>query len=150
MSEPEDPTIPPEEAPPEEALPEEALPEEIPPAAATSKPAQAVTGSVPAGPPPGTTRPGLVERREPLYRESRGFRLRLEPADLARLRELAGSRGKTDAELGEAFFDGQADRIVAAVSDDLAPPAELRVVVDPYTRQAFVALGSSIRGIVSF
>jgi hypothetical protein len=142
MSEPEDPTIPTEDA--------TIRPEETPPPAAASPRAQTVTGSVPAGPPPGTMRPGLIEQREPLYRECRGFRLRLEPADLARLRELAGSRGKTDTELGEAFFDGQADRIAAAVSDDLAPPAELRVVVDPYTRQAFVALGNSIRGILSF
>jgi hypothetical protein len=135
VTQPDDPTSP---------------PEEIPPPAAASTPAQTVTGSVPAGPPLGAARPGLIDRREPLYRECRGFRLRLEPADLARLRELPGSRGKTDAELGEAFFDGQADRIAAAVADDLAPPAELRVVVDPYTRQAFVALGTSIRGILSF
>lgn len=135
MTEPEDPTIPPEEI--------------LPPAEAAT-PAQAVTGSVPDGPPPETARSGLIDRREPLFRECRGFRLRLEPADLARLRELPGSRGKTDAELGEAFFDGQADRIAAAVADDLAPPAELRVVVDPYTRQAFVALDNRIRGILSF
>lgn len=135
MTQPEDPTIPPEEI--------------LPPAEAAT-PAQAVTGSVPDSPPPGTARAGLIDRREPLFRECRGFRLRLEPADLARLRELPGSRGKTDAELGEAFFDGQADRIAAAVADDLAPPAELRVVVDPYTRQAFVALDNRIRGILSF
>lgn len=142
MSEPEDPTSAREDPP----LP----PEEAPSPAAAAKPAQTVTGSVPAAPSPGPTRPSLLDVREPLYRECRGFRLRLDPADLARLRELAGSRGKTDAELGEAFFDGQADRIAAAVADDLAPPAELRVVVDPYTRQAFVALGTSIRGILSF
>ena len=132
---PEDPAIP---------------PEQDPEPAETPRPAETVTGSVPAGPLPGTARPSLVDVREPLYRECRGYRLRLEPADLARLRELPGSRGKTDAELGEAFFDGQADRIAAAIAEDLAPPAELRVVVDPYTRQAFVALANSIRGILSF
>jgi len=45
VTQPEDPTI---------------EPEEIPPAAAASAPAQTVTGSVPAGPPLGAARPGLT------------------------------------------------------------------------------------------
>jgi hypothetical protein len=130
---PDDPSIPPEEI--------------LEPA---PKPVQTVTGSLPAGAPHPAARPELIDQREPLYRECRGYRLRLEPADLARLRELPGSRGKSDAELGEAFFDGQADRIAAAVADDVAAPAELRVVVDPYSRQAFVALDKKIVGILSF
>jgi hypothetical protein len=95
-------------------------------------------------------RPELLESREPLYRESGGYTLRLDPPDLARLRELPGSKGKTDRELGELFLDGQAARLTGAVSDDVPVPAEVRVVVDPYSRQAFLAVGKTIRGIVSF
>ncbi len=95
-------------------------------------------------------RPDMAGPREPLYRLEGGYRLRLEPADLARLRELPGSRGKSDTELGEQFFDGQAARLTGAVSSDVPPPAEVRVVVDPYSRQAFLAVGKTIRGIVSF
>ncbi len=76
--------------------------------------------------------------------------MRLEPPDLARLRELPGSRGKSDDELGETFFDGQAERIAASVAGDVPDGSELRVVVDPYSRQAFVALEKEIRGILSF
>ena len=94
--------------------------------------------------------PDLVEFPEPLYREAGGFRLRLDPPDLARLRELPGSKGKTDRELGEQFFDGQASRLVASLAPDVEAPAEARVVVDPYSRQAFVAVQNKIRGIVSF
>jgi hypothetical protein len=92
----------------------------------------------------------LLETREPLWRESGGYRLRLDPPDLARLRELPGSKGKTDRELGETFFDGYAARLTAALEEDVAKPAEVRVVVDPYSRQAFLAVGRTIRGIVSF
>jgi len=104
----------------------------------------------PKGPPSATARPDLRDRREPLYRECRGYRLRLDPPDLARLRELAGSRGKSDDEIGEAFFDGQADRLAASIADDVPAPNEIRVVVDPYSRQAFLALENRIRGILSF
>lgn len=95
-------------------------------------------------------RPDMIESREPLYRESGGYTLRLDPPDLARLRELPGSKGKTDRELGELFLDGHAARLTGAVSDDVPVPAEVRVVVDPYSRQAFLAVGKTIRGIVSF
>lgn len=95
-------------------------------------------------------RPELAETREPLYREAGGFRLRLEPADLARLRELPGSKGKTERELGEEFFEKQASRFAEALAEDVTPPAEVRVVVDPYSRQAFLAVGRTIRGILSF
>jgi hypothetical protein len=95
-------------------------------------------------------RPETLEAKEPFLRESGGYRLRLEPADLARLRELPGSKGKTDRELGETFLDGQAERLLASLAGDVAPPAEVRVVVDPYSRQAFLAVGRTIRGIVSF
>ncbi|HWZ85899.1 MAG TPA: hypothetical protein VN032_06855 [Thermoanaerobaculia bacterium] len=116
--------------------------------------AEAVTGSVrePVRAPGAgaRVRPDLIDRREPLYRECRGYRLRLDPPDLARLRELAGSRGKSDDELGEAFFDGQAERLAASIADDVPAPSEIRVVVDPYSRQAFLALENRIRGILSF
>lgn len=95
-------------------------------------------------------RPDILELREPLYREAGGYRLRLDPPDLARLRELPGSREKTDRELGEQFFDANSERLTGAVADDVPAPAELRVVVDPFSRQAFLALGRTIRGIVSF
>lgn len=87
---------------------------------------------------------------EPLYRDSAGYRLRLEPPDLARLRELPGSKGKTDQELGETFFDGQAARLAASLAEDVPAPAEVRVVVDPYSRQAFLAVERKIRSILSF
>ena len=92
----------------------------------------------------------LVDRREPLYRDCQGYRLRLDPADLARLRELAGSRGRSDDEIGEAFFDGQADRFAESLVGDVPIPSEIRVIVDPYSRQAFLALENRIRGILSF
>ena len=95
-------------------------------------------------------RPRLELARDPLYRESRGYRMRLEPADLARLRELPGSKGRSDEELGETFFDGQSDRFTEALAEDVPAPAEIRVVVDPYSRQAFLALENKIRAILSF
>lgn len=95
-------------------------------------------------------RPEILELREPLYRETGGYTLRLDPPDLARLRELPGSKEKTDRELGEQFFDSHSARLTGAVSDDVPAPAELRVVVDPFSRQAFLAVGKTIRGIVSF
>lgn len=114
--------------------------------------AEALTGALPERGSPAAPRgrPDLADRREPLYRECRGYRLRLDPPDLARLRELPGSRGKSDTEIGEAFFDGQADRLAASVAEDVPAPNELRVVVDPYSRQAFLALENRIRGILSF
>lgn len=116
--------------------------------------AEAITGALPKQTAPerkaAAPRPDLTDRREPLYRECKGYRLRLDPPDLARLRELAGSRGKSDDELGEAFFDGQAERLAASIADDVPAPSEIRVVVDPYSRQAFLALENRIRGILSF
>ncbi len=76
--------------------------------------------------------------------------MRLEPPDLARLRELPGSKGKTDLELGETFFDGQAARFAASLAEDVPAPADVRVVVDPYSRQAFLAVEKKIRSILSF
>ena len=95
-------------------------------------------------------RPSLALARDPLYREARGYRMRLEPADLARLRELPGSKGLSDEELGKNFFDGQSERFIAALAEDVPAPAEIRVVVDPYSRQAFLALDRTIRAILSF
>lgn len=171
MTSPDDPTLPPEEPPFEDALTEpeetgdapatttdELVESSVPagePAAprATADPivdppaAVAMTGRVPASAP---IRPDLLGRQEPLYRDCQGYRLRMEPADLARLRELPGSRGLTDEEIGENFFTAQAERIAASVAGDVPSGAELRVVVDPYSRQAFVALENRIRGILSF
>jgi len=164
---PDDPTLSPDEAfeddVPEPEAPEQDAPgSDAPPVAAAGAAdsdviAEAVAGAI-APPPPeaararpaGKIRPDLIDRREPLYRECRGYRLRLDPPDLARLRELPGSRGKSDDEIGEAFFDGQADRLAASIEDDVPSPSEIRVVVDPYSRQAFLALENRIRGILSF
>ncbi len=131
-------------APADEAFPDEPSPPLRAPAVAT------VTGRAPAALPAPPSRLDLLDRQEPLFRDFGGYRLRLEPADLARLRELPGSRGKSDDEIGETFFDGQAERIAASVAGDVPSGAELRVVVDPYSRQAFVALENQIRGILSF
>jgi hypothetical protein len=141
----DDPTLPPDDAFDDDAT-DAAEPE---PAAEVVTGASPPTEPVQARP-PGAARPDLVDRREPLYRECRGYRLRLDPPDLARLRELPGSRGKSDDEIGEAFFDGQADRLAASLEDDVPSPSEIRVVVDPYSRQAFLALENRIRGILSF
>jgi hypothetical protein len=113
--------------------------------------AEATTGQS-GSPAAGAARPRreLILARDPLFREKRGYRMRLEPADLARLRELPGSKGKSDEELGEAFFDAQADRFTEALSEDVPAPADIRVVVDPYSRQAFLALERTIRAILSF
>jgi hypothetical protein len=133
-------------APPAPAVP-------LPPAAAA--PAQAAVPPPSRGPGesnPGVgrgSRPEMTQAREPLYRQAGGYRLKLEPQDLAKLRELPGSKEKSDRELGEQFFDGQAARLTGAISD-VPAPAEVRVVVDPYSRQAFLAVGRTIRGIVSF
>jgi hypothetical protein len=110
--------------------------------------AEATTGQT-AGPAAARGR-NLTRAREALYRERRGYRMRLEPADLARLRELPGSKGRSDEELGESFFDAQADRFTEALAVDVPAPADIRVVVDPYSRQAFLALENRIRAILSF
>ncbi len=126
----------------------ETPPGEVPEAPAP--PAPLVPRSAPEKGIPRGEKPDLVESHEPLYREASGFRLRLDPPDLARLRELPGSKGRTDRELGEQFFDAQTARLAAALLPDVEAPAEVRVVVDPYSRQAFLAIENKIRGIVSF
>jgi hypothetical protein len=115
---------------------------------APKTPAPAPAAAAPAS--AGGARVSSVESREPLYREAGGFRLRLEPADLARLRELPGSKGKSDRELGEEFFEKLAPRFALSLAEDVTPPAEVRVVVDPYSRQAFLAIERTIRSILSF
>ncbi len=141
MAGPDEPILPPDDDDDEEDVAGTLPP---PPPAA-----QTVTGSV-RPPAPPATRPDLKDRREPLYRDCRGYRLRLDPPDLARLRELPGSRGRSDEEIGEAFFDGQADRLAASLAEDVPTGNEIRVVVDPYSRQAFLALENRIKGILSF
>src|SRR5437868_2359017 len=81
------------------------------------------------------------EEREPGFRGEGGYRRRMAPAALAKRRELPGAKGKTDRELGEEFFRGQSARLVASMAGDVETPAEVRVVVDPYSRQAFLAVG---------
>ena len=124
-----------------------AEPDEAPPSAGGGKARREERDRprIPRGP-----RPDLVSSAEPLYRDLRGYRMRLEPPDLARLRELPGSKGKTDRELGDTFFDGQSERFVASLAEDVPAPADVRVVVDPYSRQAFLAVERKIRSILSF
>ena len=95
-------------------------------------------------------RPSLVAERVAVSREHAGYALRLEPPDLANLRELPDSRGKTDEELGADFLEKHAEKLTAALMDDLPAPAAVRVLVDPYSRQACLAFEDRVRGIVSF
>jgi hypothetical protein len=134
---------------PAPAVPAAPVPRVSPPTHSPARPAGPASMDVIGSVVPPAAR-DLSDRRQPLYRECRGYRLRLDPPDLARLRELPGSRGKSDDEIGEAFFDGQADRLAASIADDVPTPSEIRVVVDPYSRQAFLALENRIRGILSF
>ncbi len=95
-------------------------------------------------------RPSLSIERTAVLREHAGYAFRLEPTDLANLRELPGAKGKTDEELGTEFLDAHHERLVAALAEDLPAPASIRVLVDPYSRQAFLAFEDRVRGIVSF
>ena len=96
------------------------------------------------------SRPGLSVDRAAVSRDHAGYTFRLEPPDLANLRELPGARGKTDEELGTEFLAAQGDRLAAAISEDLPTPSSIRVLVDPYSRQVFLAFEDRVRGIVSF
>jgi hypothetical protein len=141
-----DPSPPPPPGVASEAPAAERAPE-APVEAAPADPGRVTSASSAAAP---RARPDLIDTRRPVYRECQGYRLRLDPADLARLRELPGARGRSDEELGETFFDGQAERLAASLTGDVPTPAEIHIVVDPYSRQAFLALANRIRGIVSF
>ncbi len=86
----------------------------------------------------------------PVDRECGGYVFRLFPPDVVKLRELAGARGKSDETLAAEFFDAQAPRWAASLADNLPPPADVRIVVDPYSRQAFMAAGNTVYSILSF
>ena len=140
--------LPPLEAPfPESAA---AAPASTPASAQPVRPPQTARPRREERPSARGPRPDLSASIEPLYRDDAGYRMRLEPPDLARLRELPGSKGKSDHELGETFFDGQAARFSASLAEDVPTPADVRVVIDPYSRQAFLAVEKKIRSIVSF
>ena len=111
-------------------------------------PAPRSEAAAPGGRP--SSRPTLFVERSPVVREQAGYSFQLEPPDLANLRELPNARGKTDEELGREFLETHCDRLVAAIAEDLPTPASVRVLVDPYSRQAFLAFGNRVRGIVSF
>jgi len=83
-------------------------------------------------------------------RECGGYQFRLEPPDVVKLRELAGARGKSDEILVAEFFDAQAPRWAESLAENLPAPAEVRIVVDPYSRQAFMASGNVVYSILSF
>lgn len=102
----------------------------------------------PGGRPP--SRPNLLVERAAVLRDHAGYVFRLEPPDLANLRELPGARGKSDEELGTEFLDTHRERLAAALAGDLSAPAAIRVLVDPYSRQAFLAFEDRVRGIISF
>ena len=86
----------------------------------------------------------------PADRECGGYHFRLAPPDVAKLRELAGARGKSDETLVAEFFDSQASRWAESLAENLPPPAEVRIVVDPYSRQAFMACENTVYSILSF
>lgn len=122
-----------------------------PPPAHAPEPAASAPRSE-AGSPGGRrpSRPNLSVERKPVSREHSGYEFRLEPPDLANLRELPGARGKSDEELGAEFLAAHCDRLAASLAGDLPSPARIRVLVDPYSRQAFLAYEDRVRGIVSF
>ncbi len=122
----------------------------VPPPPGPEAPASAPRSeaAAPGGRPP--SRPTLSVERASVSRKQAGYSFQLEPPDLANLRELPNARGKTDEELGREFLEAQGDRLVAAIADDVSAPASIRVLVDPYSRQAFLAFGNRVRGIVSF
>ena len=124
------------------APPPPALAPESPPAPARSE-AAAPGGRRPA-------RPNLTVERSAVTRDHAGYTFRLEPTDLANLRELPGARGRTDEELGAEFLLAHGDRLAAAIADDLPAASRIRVLIDPYSRQAFLAVEDRVRGIVSF
>src|SRR5688572_14665356 len=82
-------------------------------------------------------RPSLAAERPAVSRDQACYSFGLEPPDLANLRGLPGARGKTDGELGTGFLAAHAERLAAALADDLPAPAAVCVLVDPYSRQAF-------------
>lgn len=79
-----------------------------------------------------------------------GYRFRLWAADVAKLKELPGSRGRSDESLVAEFFAAQAGRWAESLAETLPAPAEVRVVLDPFSRQAFLASGRTIYSILSF
>ena len=86
----------------------------------------------------------------PAERECGGYHFRLMPPDVAKLRELAGAKGKSDEALVVEFFDSQASRWAESLSENLPAPADVRIVVDPYSRQSFLACGNTVFSILSF
>jgi len=93
---------------------------------------------------------GIPSAAVQVDREYGGYRFRLMAPDVAKLRELAGARGKSDEALVAEFFDAQAPRWAESLAENLPAPAEVRIVVDPYSRQAFMASGRTVYSILSF
>ncbi len=86
----------------------------------------------------------------PAERDCQGYHFRLMPPDVAKLRELAGAKGKSDETLALEFFDSQASRWAESLAENLPAPADVRIVVDPYSRQSFLASGNTVFSILSF
>ena len=86
----------------------------------------------------------------PAERDCGGYHFHLTPPDVAKLRELAGARGKSDETLVAEFFDSQASRWAESLAENLPAPADVRIVVDPYSRQSFLACGNTVFSILSF
>ncbi|HEY6065471.1 MAG TPA: hypothetical protein VIY96_04910 [Thermoanaerobaculia bacterium] len=134
--------------PADDAAPEPLVPAEEPAAPEPSASGVRSEAASPAG--RRSSRPNLSIERIAVSRDHGGYVFRIEPPDLAKLRELPGARGKTDEELGAEFLAAQADRLVAAIAGDLPTPASIRVLIDPYSRQVFLAHEDRVRGILSF
>jgi len=128
--------------------PENGPPRPVPAPEGAPAPVARSEAAAPGGRRP--SRPNLSVERFAVLREHAGYTFRLEPPDLANLRELPGARGKTDEELGTEFLLAHAERLAAAIADDVPAPSSVRVLVDPYSRQAFLAVEDRVRGIVSF
>jgi len=82
--------------------------------------------------------------------EAGGYLFRMSPVEVAKLRELAGSRGRTDEDLSADFLKSQTVRWAESLAGVLPAPADVRVIVDPYSRQAFLASGRTVFSILSF
>jgi hypothetical protein len=93
---------------------------------------------------------GVASNAAGADRECGGYRFQIHPPDVAKLRELAGARGKSDETLVAEFFDAQAPRWAESLAENLPAPADVRIVVDPYSRQAFMASGNVVYSILSF
>ncbi len=75
--------------------------------------------------------------------------LTLEPQQCARLRELPDWSERDEDFVAESFLSGKADKWSRSLAG-VTPGSELRVIVDQFSRQAFLIDGSTVVHIDSF